>query len=68
MGMFSGFGSILKGIGKAGMNMVESSKIAKDFSNTRQSTINPWYNAKNQPGMKNKSDAPMPGSSVGQDA
>ena len=52
----TGFMSVGKKLGSSVENWAQGSKIGRDISNARQSKINPFYKAKNQPGSKNESD------------
>lgn len=62
----SGLMSVGKKLGSAAKDWGQGTKVAQDFSSARQSKINPWYKAKNQPGSKGISDTSskpsMPGS------
>ena len=64
----SGLMSVGKKIGGAAENWAKGTKVGKDITNARQSTMNPWYSAKKQPGSKNEGDAPQSNSSGSQDA
>ena len=64
----TGLMSVGKAIGGAAKTWGEGTKAAKDLNNLRQSKMNPWYKAKNQPGSKNEGDTSTPDVSVGQDA
>lgn len=62
----SGLMSVGKKIGGAAKDWASGTKIGKDINNARQSTVNPWYSAKKQPGMKGESDTPQSNSSGAQ--
>jgi len=52
----SGLMSVGKKIGGAASSWAEGTKVGQDMNKARQSTMNPWYSVKKQPGSKNESD------------
>lgn len=55
----TGLMSVGKKLGSAASDWGQGTKVAQDFNKVRQSTMNPWYSARKQPGMKGESDTPM---------